>query len=85
MKTNSKIVHLHLKSPPEHLDADSYFSSIKAIYDYFTEDVLGIKYKSLTTALRGRNFYENKRCIIRIGVLHTKRQSKSTQNNKQSI
>lgn len=84
MKTNSKIVHLHLKSPPEHFDADSYFSSIKAIYDYFTEDALGIKYKSLTTALRGRNIYENKRCIIRIGVLHTKRQSNSTQN-KQSI
>ena len=84
MKTNSKIVHLHLKSPPEHFDADSYFSSIKAIYDYFTEDFLGIKYKSLTTALRGCNIYENKRCIIRIGVLHTKRQSNLTQN-KQSI
>lgn len=82
MKTNSKIVHLHLKSPPEHFDVDSYFSSIKAIYDYFTEDALGIKYKSLTTALRGRNIYENKRCVIRIGVLHTKRQSKSTQNKQ---
>lgn len=82
MKTNSKIVHLRLKSPPEHFDADSYFSSIKAIYDYFTEDALGIKYKSLTTALRGRNIYENKRCVIRIGVLHTKRQSKSTQNKQ---
>lgn len=82
MKTNSKIVHLRLKLLPEHFDADSYFSSIKAIYDYFTEDALGIKYKSLTTALRGRNIYENKRCIIRIGVLHTKRQSNSTQNKQ---
>ena len=76
MKTNQKIVHLHLKSPLDG-ESDMYFGSIKAIYDRLSEDVVGIKYKSLTNALRGKDNYENSRCAIHIGLLQTKRQSKS--------
>lgn len=74
-----KIVHLHLKMPPNTCDSDLYFGSIKAIFDLFTEEDIGIKYKSLTNALRGRNLYENKHCIIRVSALISKQQKRQNQ------
>ena len=56
---------------------DFYFGCIKAIFDFVTEDVIGIKYKSLTNALRGRDFYENKHCTVRVSSLITKQQTKN--------
>lgn len=73
MKTNTKIVHLHLKVPIND-KSDFFFGSIKAIFDYVPEDAVGIKYKSLTSALRGRDFYQNKHCTVRIDTLLTKKQ-----------
>lgn len=78
MKTNSKIVHLHLKVPIND-KSDFYFGSIKAIFDIIEEDVIGIKYKSLTNALRGRDFYQNKHCTVRIDTLLTRQQAKNRQ------
>lgn len=65
---STKVVHLHFKEPHEET-SDLYFSSIKAIYEQVPESAVGIKYKSLTNAIRGKNCYENKNCIIRIGEL----------------
>lgn len=64
----SKVVHVHFKVPYEGM-TDLYFGSLKAIYAQVPEDIIGIKYKSLTNAIRGKDCYENKSCKIRIGVL----------------
>lgn len=65
---SSKVVHVHFKKPHEGM-TDLYFGSLKAIYLQVPDDIIRIKYKSLTNAIRGKDCYENKRCIIRIGAL----------------
>ncbi len=65
---SSKVVHVHFKVPYEGM-TDLYFGSLKAIYAQVPEDIIGIKYKSLTNAIRGKDCYENKSCQIRIGEL----------------
>lgn len=77
---SSKVVHVHFKKPYEGM-TDLYFSSMKAIYLQVPEDIIGIKYKSLTNAIRSKDCYENKRCIIRIGAL--RRMSNIRTKNKQ--
>ncbi len=72
---NTKVVHLHLNEPFEG-QSDFYFGSIKAIYDSIPQDALGISYKSLTNALRGKTEYLNKRCSIKTGHLERKKQLK---------
>lgn len=72
----SKVVHVHFKEPYEGM-TDLYFSSLKAIYLQVPEDIIGIKYKSLTNAVRGKVCYENKSCIIRIGALQRMSNNKS--------
>ena len=69
-----KVVHLKLKEP-HNGDTDFYFGSMKAIYDEFSHDEIGIGYKSLTNALRGKLEYENKKCTIKVGQLRQKKQS----------
>lgn len=68
---SSKVVHIHFKEPFIGM-TDLYFGSLKAIYDQVPEDIVGIKYKSLTNAIRGKEYYENKSCVIRIGELMRK-------------
>lgn len=65
---SSKVVHVHFKAPYEGM-TDLYFGSLKAIYSQVPEDIIGIKYKSLTNAIRGKDYYENKSCKILIGEL----------------
>lgn len=67
-----KIVHLHLKNGDAEEQTDFYFGCLSAIFDRFDDSAVGIKYKSLTNALRGRDFYENKRVTIRVSTLITK-------------
>lgn len=74
---SSKVVHVHFKEPHEGM-TDLYFGSLKAIYVQVPEDIIGIKYKSLTNAIRGKDCYENKRCIIRIGALRRMSNAKKT-------
>lgn len=69
MKTKQKIVHLHLKEPYNE-ESDYYFGSLKAIYGLIPAELLGIGYKSLTNALRGRQRYENKLITIHVSTLH---------------
>lgn len=77
---SSKVVHVHFKEPYEGM-TDLYFGSLKAIYIQVPEDIIRIKYKSLTNAIRGKDRYENKSCIIRIGALQ--RMSNIRNKNKQ--
>ena len=65
---NTKVVHLTFKEPYIGM-ADLYFSSLKAIYDVVPKEAVGIEYKSLTNAIRGKGEYENKKVTIRIGRL----------------
>ena len=65
---SSKVVHVHFKEPYEGM-TDLYFGSLKAIYIQVPENIIGIKYNSLTNAIRGNDCYENKSCVIRIGAL----------------
>lgn len=58
-----KIVHVHLNEPYEG-KSDYYFGSLAAIYASLPEEVVGIKYKSLTAKRFSR--YENKRCVINV-------------------
>lgn len=68
---NEKVVHLSFREPYNG-ETELYFSSIKAIYDAVPQEAVGIRYKSLTNALRGKERYENKKVIIRIGQLMRK-------------
>lgn len=73
---NTKVVHLAFKEPFIGM-TDLYFSSLKAIYDVVPQEAVGIRYKSLTNALRGKEQYENKKVIIRIGELVRKANSRT--------
>jgi hypothetical protein len=70
-----KVVHLKLNEPHDG-ETDFYFGSLKAIYDAIPQNEIGIAYKSLTNAIRGKNEYQNKRCTIKVGQLKQKSQSK---------
>ena len=71
-----KVVHIKLKEP-HNGETDFYCGSLKAIYDCIPQDKVGIAYKSLTNALRGKSEYENKHCTIKVGLLKQKSQSKN--------
>lgn len=73
--TKQKIVHLQFKKRLDSEEENYYFGCIKAIYDCFDETRIGIKYKSLTNALRDTDSYENKMCIIHVGALIPKQQT----------
>lgn len=71
-----KIVHLQFKEPRDG-ETDLYFGSLKAIYDAVPADEVGITYKPLTNATRGRSEYENKKVLIRIGQIQRKTRGRS--------
>lgn len=60
-----------------HLEIDGqhhYFGSLSSIYDVFSPQQLGISYGSLRNyGLSEEKPYQNARCIIRKGILITKR------------
>lgn len=72
---SKKVVHLHLKIPDASRQ-DYYFGSLAALYDKFTTVDVGIGYKSLTNAIRGKDTYENKKCVIHIGTIERKAHEK---------
>ena len=59
-----------------HLEIDGkhyYFGSIANIYEYFDAEIIGISYGSLRNyGLSENKPYQNKKCIIRKGVLLAK-------------
>lgn len=72
MKT--KVVHLHFKEPYEG-KTDLYFGSLKSIYDVVPYEAVNVSYKYLTNAIRGKEIYENKKVVIRVGELIRKPKS----------
>ena len=74
-----KIVHLQFKEPYNG-ETDFYFGSLKAIYDTVPIGTVGITYKSLTNATRGRSEYENKKVLIRIGQIQRKTRCRQFSN-----
>lgn len=72
---SKKIIHLELKEPKDG-KSDYYFGSLLAIYDSLQKEDVGITYKSLTNALRGKETYENQKCVIRIGIVERKAHTK---------
>lgn len=76
---NPKIVHLHIKEPA----VDDYFSSIKAIYEHHDVGELGLKYKSLLSAMYQKTYFENKKIIVRIGTLKSSTRKQNLCNDKQ--
>ena len=75
-----KIVHLQFKEPYNG-ETDFYFGSLKAIYDTVPIGAVGITYKSLTNATRGRSEYENKKVLIRIGQIQRKTRGRSLKSD----
>lgn len=74
----TKVIHVHLKANDTSIINDWYFGSLRAIYERFGKEDIGITYKPLTNAMRGKNYYENKKVVIRIGVLYRKAKSKNS-------
>lgn len=73
MKTEKRertVIHLHLLDDDRHL----YFGSIANLYEFFDADTLGISYGSLRNyGLSNEKPYRNKLCVIRRGVLLSKK------------
>lgn len=67
-----KVIHLHFNGDGESCARDCYYGSLKAIYEEHSSEAIGIKYSSLLNAVRGKEIYENKKVVIRIGKLRRK-------------
>lgn len=68
----TKVVHVHFLTNQSTNIQDWYFGSLKAIFDRFDRDEMGITYRSLTNAMRGQTTYKNKMVEIDIGKLQRK-------------
>ena len=73
-----KVVHLSLFEPYNG-QTDFYFGSIKAIYEHVPKERVGIAYTSLTSTMRGKGEYRNKKCVIKVGELHQHPQANKQQ------
>jgi hypothetical protein len=70
-KQERTVIHLYLKEKDEH----HYFGSMANIFEFYTKDEIGISFGSLRNfGLSPDNHYENKRVIIRKGILQAKPQ-----------
>lgn len=68
MSRELNIIHLYVKESNTH----HYFGSLKAMYQYFDKQQLGITYDSLATrGIAKTNLYENKKIIVRKGKLYS--------------
>lgn len=66
-KQERTVIHLQIG------DNHHYFGSIANIYEYYDADTIGISYGSLRNyGLSEEKPYQNKKCIIRKGVLLAK-------------
>ncbi len=67
-KKERTVIHLQIG------DVHEYFGCIANIYEFHSAEELGITYGSLRNyRLSGDNVYKNKKCIIRKGILLSKR------------
>lgn len=76
-----KVVHVHLIFEKR----DYYFGSICAIFDYLSDDELGIK-KSYLQALKLKtgDLKLTKRAIIRVSSIYSCKREKQVENDKKT-
>lgn len=81
-RTNgNKIIHVELKEAYEG-KRHFYFGSKTAVYDKFDKSILGCTLPTLHTVNLNKGEYENKKCIIRQGILHRKSSGRYLPNSK---
>jgi hypothetical protein len=77
MKQERTVIHLYLKDS----DLHHYFGSMANIFEHFEKEKIGIGFGSLRNyGLSSSNPYENKKVIIRKGILQAKPKLNKEQN-----
>ncbi len=76
-----KIIHVELKEPIKG-KRHYYFGSKAAIYEDFSEDLIGIKKESLWNVDLDKVEYQNKFCTIRMGTLKRKQTNRGSNLKK---
>ena len=78
-----KIYHVQLKDPSPEEREHTYFGSQRAIFNFWSPSRLGIKYDSLRGNYNlAKSDYNGKRCIVRLGTLHTFREENHGQEQE---
>lgn len=76
-ETKQERTVIHLEMDGKHY----YFGSIANIYEYFDADTIGISYGSIRNyGLSSEKSYQNKKCIIRKGLLLAKSTNRGKKN-----
>lgn len=71
---------IHLEKNGEH----HYYGSVANMYEFYTSEELGITYASLRNyGLTSEHPYQNKKCIIRKGVLLSKSGGRGIRKSEQ--
>ena len=77
MEKERTVIHLEING--EH----HYYGSVANIYEFYTSEELGITYASLRNyGLTSEHPYQNKKCIIRKGVLLSKSGNRGIRKSK---
>lgn len=81
-KKQQNLVHIEFKEPINGITHD-YFGCIKAIYDTYTREQVGVAYRTL---IERYNIvitpFEGEKCKIYYGSIKTKRQTKKNVSGK---
>lgn len=67
----SRVFMVELKIPMENTPPVTFFSSKKAIFEYFGNNTLGITYSTSRIYNFKKNPYENAKCRIEEGLLYS--------------
>ena len=77
MEKERTVIHLEING--EH----HYYGSVANMYEFYTSEELGITYASLRNyGLTSEHPYQNKKCIIRKGVLLSKSGNRGIRKSK---
>ena len=80
MSKEMKIIHLYVKETNTH----HYYGSLKAMYQYFDKQQLGITYESLTTrGINKKEYYENNKIVIRKGIIYAMKQQREKETEQE--
>ena len=78
MEKERTVIHLEING--EH----HYYGSVANMYEFYTSEELGITYASLRNyGLTSEHPYQNKKCIIRKGVLLSKTGNRGIRKSEQ--
>lgn len=83
----TKIEDMEKERTVIHLEIDGqhhYYGSVANMYEFYTSEELGITYASLRNyGLSNEHSYQNKKCIIRKGVLLSKSGNRGIRKSSQ--